>query len=220
VTGPDLPALLVDAPAAARGTLLFAHGAGAPMDSDWMAAATAALVGAGLRVVRFEFPYMAARRTGARRPPPKAETLVPAYRAAIDTVLARFDGPVLIGGKSLGGRVATITAADPLDQRVAGVVALGYPFHPPGAPEKLRLAPLAAARLPVTIVQGERDPFGARAEVEGYDLPAGVAIRWCADGDHDLAPRRASGHTLAGHLDTAAAAAVAALGGTDQSAMS
>nr|WP_126541900.1 alpha/beta family hydrolase [Oharaeibacter diazotrophicus] len=214
------PALLVDAPVVPRGTLVLAHGAGAPMDSAWMASATAALVEAGLRVVRFEFPYMAARRDGARRPPPKADSLVPAWRAALDVVLARFDGPVLIGGKSLGGRVATMTAADPLDPRVVGVVALGYPFHPPGAPEKLRLAPLAAARLPVTIVQGERDPFGNRVEVAGYDLPAGVAIRWCADGDHDLAPRRASGHTLAGHLATATAAAVAALAGTAQSAMS
>lgn len=213
-------ALLVDAPAAPGGTLVLAHGAGAPMDSAWMAAATAALVGAGLRVVRFEFPYMAARRDGVRLPPPRAESLLPAYRAALADVLARFDGPVLIGGKSLGGRVATMTAAAPLDPRVVGVVALGYPFHPPGAPDKLRLAPLAAARLPVTIVQGERDPFGNRGEVEGYDLPTGVAIRWCADGDHDLAPRRASGHTLAGHLDAAAAAVVAALGGTAQSAMS
>ena len=199
---PDL--LRTSPPESVAGTLLLAHGAGAPMDSAWMEALAAALTAEGLAVARFEFAYMAARRTGARKPPPRAETLVAEYRAALATLLAEVEGPVLIGGKSLGGRVATMLAAETLDRRVVAVVAFGYPFHPPGAPDQLRLAPLAASRLPVLIHQGTRDPFGSETEVAGYDLGPGAVVRWYGDGDHDLAPRKASGHSLAGHLASAA----------------
>ncbi|WP_181700801.1 alpha/beta family hydrolase [Chthonobacter albigriseus] len=200
------PDLLVTEPAGEpAGTLLLAHGAGAPMDSATLEAAAAALAGQGVHVVRFEFPYMAARRTGSRRPPPKAETLVDDYRAAVDATLARFGGPLLIGGKSLGGRVSVLAAGTVLDSRVLGVVVYGYPFHPPGKPEATRLAPLSDCRLPVTILQGSRDPFGTAEDVAAYPLPATVTVRWFEDGDHDLKPRKASGRTLSGHLETAAA---------------
>jgi predicted alpha/beta-hydrolase family hydrolase len=206
-----VPDLLVDPPAGEnRATVLLAHGAGAPMDGDAMNGLTAALTAAGFTVARFEFAYMAARRSGARRPPPKAELLVPEYRRAVAAVLACSSGPVVIAGKSLGGRVAVMAAGEPLDPRVVGVAVYGYPFHPPGAPERTRLAPLAAARLPVLVCQGTRDPFGTAEDVAAYALPPHVRVRWFEDGDHDLAPRKASGHTLAGHK-TAAAAAFAAL---------
>lgn len=205
MTGPDL---LVSEPTdSPLGTLLFAHGAGGPMDSDAMNRFAAAVVAERVRVVRFEFPYMAARRTGARKPPPKAETLIPAYRAALVATRGRFDGPLVMGGKSLGGRVAVMTAADlegQTERSPLAVFVLGYPFHPPGKLEATRLAPLNAARLPVVICQGTRDPFGTRDEVGGYPLPATVAIRWMEDGDHDLRPRRASGFSWADHIAAAA----------------
>src|SRR5262245_34082295 len=91
-------------------TILLAHGAGAPMDSASMTATAKALAAAGFRVVRFEFAYMAARRTGQRKPPPRAETVMPEYRAAIAALKAK--GKLIIGGKSMGGRVASMIADD------------------------------------------------------------------------------------------------------------
>jgi hypothetical protein len=111
----------------------------------------------------------------------------------------------LIGGKSLGGRVASLVA-DRLfaDRRISALVCLGYPFHPPGKPERLRTAHLAALVCPTLIIQGERDPFGAREEVESYALSAAIRIHWAADGDHDLGPRGGSGFTRRGNLEAAA----------------
>lgn len=124
---------LIDGPADARLTLLLSHGAGAPMDSAAMSAIARALAGVGLRVARFEFGYMAARRSGLRKPPPRAETLQPEYRAAVAAL--GLDGPMVIGGKSMGGRVASMVADDLHAQgRIAGLLCLGYPFHPPGRP--------------------------------------------------------------------------------------
>ena len=89
-------------------------------------------------------------------------------------------------------------------RRIAGLVCLGYPFHPPGKPEQLRTAHLQAIRCPTLIVQGERDPFGSRAEVEALKLPASIRFVWAGDGDHDLGPRGGSGFTRAGNLAAAA----------------
>ena len=197
---------------AAVGTVLLAHGSGAPMDSPFLERMAAALVGEGLNVARFEFPYMAERRKdGRRRPPPKAETLVDGYRARIEAVLAdaRAVGPLLIGGKSMGGRVSVMVGGLDLGPRVAGVVVYGYPFHPPGQPDALRLAPIEALRLPTLILQGERDEFGARAEIETYAIPAGVEIDWIEDGSHDFGPRGQSPATLKGNIAHAARATAA-----------
>jgi predicted alpha/beta-hydrolase family hydrolase len=120
---------------------------------------------------------------------------------------------LLIGGKSMGGRVASL-CADTLhaERKIAGLVCLGYPFHPPGKPENLRTAHLQTLRCPALIVQGERDPFGGRSEVEGYGLAPSIDVVWIGDGDHDLGPRGGSGFTRAGNL-AAAADAVAAFAG-------
>lgn len=192
----------------ARITILLAHGAGAPMDSASMTATAKALADVGLRVARFEFGYMASRRTAAgRRPPPRAETVMPEYLAAIDD-LGATNGQLFIGGKSMGGRVASMVA-DPLfaARRIAGLVCLGYPFHPPGRPEQLRTEHLINVMTPTLICQGTRDEFGTRDDVAGYGLSAAIKLVWLEDGDHDLKPRKSvSGFSTADHLKTVAEA--------------
>ncbi|GEP53815.1 alpha/beta hydrolase family protein [Reyranella soli] len=193
---------LIDGPAKAKHSILLAHGAGAAMDSPAMNAITKSLADAGFRVARFEFGYMASRRTSAgRKPPPRAETLRPEYVAAIDALKAR--GPLIIGGKSMGGRVASMIADE---HHAAGLLCLGYPFHPVDKPTQLRTAHLADLKTPTLIVQGTRDPFGTREEVAGYELSKAIKILWLEDGDHDLRPRKAvSGFSMADHLKTLAA---------------
>lgn len=198
---------LFNGPDRADVTILLAHGAGAPMDSASMTAAAEALAGAGFRVARFEFDYMAARRTGTgRTPPPKAEKLNPQYLAAIEALGAK--GTLIIGGKSMGGRVASMVADSLFEAgRVQGLLCLGYPFHPPGKPGQLRTAHLADLKTPALIVQGTRDEFGAREEVSAYQLSPAIDLLWLEDGDHDLKPRkRVSGFSAADHLETMAKA--------------
>lgn len=193
-----LPSLL-NGPARARATLILAHGAGAPMDHSFMTTIAEAVAAQGIRVVRFEFPYMAARREG-RRPGPDRE---PVLRDSWAGMVAATGKPArtVIGGKSMGGRFASMVA-DELG--MAGVVCLGYPFHPPGRPDRLRTAHLEALATPALILQGERDTFGTRVEVQGYRLSEQIEVRWFKDGDHSLKPRKASGHTEAEHLAEAA----------------
>ncbi|WP_117193779.1 alpha/beta hydrolase family protein [Rhizobium terrae] len=192
---------LIDGPEVADFTILLAHGAGAPMDSASMTAAAGALAGRDFRVVRFEFDYMAARRkSDDRRPPPKAETLIPEYRTAITELGA--GGRLIIGGKSMGGRVASMVADElHAEGAVAGLLCLGYPFHPPGKPEQLRTQHLKGLKTPALICQGTRDEFGTREEVPGYELSGAIEILWLEDGDHDLKPRKKiSGFSAADHL--------------------
>jgi hypothetical protein len=114
----------------------------------------------GTAVLRFEFAYMARRsETGTRGRVPTAEWLMDEYRGAVAGVPPGT--PLLIGGKSMGGRVASLIADELWAAgRIAGLVCLGYPFHPPKKPEQLRTAHLEGLRCPALIVQGERDPVG------------------------------------------------------------
>lgn len=201
---------LFDGPEDAAITVLLAHGAGAPMDSASMTAAANALAKAGLRVARFEFGYMAARRSeGSRKPPPRAETLNPEYKAAAAQLAAK--GPLIIGGKSMGGRVASMVADELLAAgKIAGLLCLGYPFHPPAKPTQLRTKHLAALKTPTLIVQGTRDEFGTVKEVPNYELSDRIELLWLEDGDHDLKPRKSiSGFSAADHLKTLGDAVVA-----------
>lgn len=187
-------AMIFDGPADARLTLALAHGAGAPMDSPFMDAFAAGVAARGYRVARFEFPYMAERReTDRKRPPDRQPVLLETWR---EVIAALGPGNLVIGGKSMGGRMASLVADD---AGVRGLVCLGYPFHPPGRPEKTRTAHLEALVTPCLIVQGERDPMGTRADVAGYRLAPSITLRWLPDGNHDLKPRKASGHTEAGN---------------------
>ena len=184
-------------------TFLLAHGAGAPMDSSFMTRVAEGLAGRGVAVARFEFGYMAKRwSTGKKYPPPKAEKLIPEFRAAIEAALAAPErvGPLMIGGKSMGGRVAAMTAGEALPEDVVAVACLGYPFHGPGRPEEIRLAPLQGGLLPTLVLQGERDEFGKRAEIEGLDVGTRVRFEWIEDGSHDFGPRGASPATLKGNI--------------------
>lgn len=196
---------LLDGPEAAKVTLLLAHGAGAPMDSPAMNAIAKALANAGLRVARFEFGYMASRRTPAgRKPPPRAEKLIGEYLAAVDALKA--NGALVIGGKSMGGRVASMVADELFAAGgIAGLLCIGYPFHPIGKPDQLRTAHLAGLKAPALIAQGTRDPFGTREEVARFALSTRIELLWLEDGDHDLKPRKGvSGFSAADHLATLA----------------
>ncbi len=199
---------LYDGPEDAPATVMLAHGAGAPMDSKAMTAAAEALAAEGLRVARFEFAYMAARRSGTRKPPPRADRIIGEYLQAVDQLNAT--GPLVIGGKSMGGRVASMAADELFQQgKIAGLMCLGYPFHPPAKPTQLRTAHLEGLQTPALIFQGTRDPFGTFEEVPGYELSASIEIHWLEDGDHDLKPRkRVTGLGAADHLRTMAQKAV------------
>lgn len=199
----DATPSLIDGPSSAPASLLLAHGAGAPMDSPFMAAIATGLAERGWRVVRFEFPYMAHMRlTGQRRAPDRLPNLLEAFRQQVALEAgATPQQPLFIGGKSMGGRVASLLA-DEL-AAVRGCLCLGYPFHPPGKPEQLRTEHLEALRTPTLILQGERDSFGRRGEVESYSLSPAIALQWIPSGDHSFKPTRSSGHTEAGNWQAA-----------------
>jgi predicted alpha/beta-hydrolase family hydrolase len=199
---------ITSGPSDAQAHIMLAHGAGAPMTSPFMETIARLLNERGLSVSRFEFEYMAMRREdGRRRPPPRAEKLVPEYEQAVRALRAQAPAgqKLIIGGKSMGGRVASLAAGELFAAGIVdGLVCLGYPFHPPGKPENLRTSHLADLRCPALVVQGERDPFGTRPEVETYALSAAIRLTWAGDGDHDLGPRGGSGFTRAGNLALAA----------------
>jgi uncharacterized protein len=189
--------LLFDGPDGGSPILVLAHGAGAPMDSPFMTGVTERLAAMGHRVARFEFPYMARRRAeGTKRPPDRQPILLDSWRK----VIGHFGGPenVVIGGKSMGGRMASLIAAE---MPVRGLLCLGYPFHPPGKPAKTRTEHLAALDVPGLILQGTRDPFGRPDEIAAYQLSDRTTVHWIEDGDHDLKPRKSSGRDHAAALD-------------------
>ncbi|QTS89061.1 alpha/beta hydrolase [Ectopseudomonas khazarica] len=188
-------------PQAATATLILAHGAGAAMDSPFMQRMAQGLAARGVRVVRFEFAYMAQRRVdGRKRPPNPQAQLLQQWRDVHAQVRQRVAGPLAIGGKSMGGRMASLLA-DELG--AAALVCLGYPFYAAGKPEKPRVAHLAELRTPTLIVQGERDALGNREAVAAYALSSAIDLHWLAAADHDLKPLKASGYTHEQHLDTA-----------------
>ncbi|VVO11633.1 alpha/beta family hydrolase [Pseudomonas fluorescens] len=183
-------------------TLILAHGAGAPMDSGFMHDMAARLAGHGVNVLRFEFPYMAQRRLdGGKRPPNPAPKLLECWREVYALVRRHVAGRLAIGGKSMGGRMASLLA----DELAAdALVCLGYPFYAVGKPEKPRVAHLAELKTPTLIVQGERDALGNRAAVEGYELVPSIEVYWLAAADHDLKPLKVSGFSHEQHLQSAA----------------
>jgi hypothetical protein len=209
VTAPDI---LFDGAQGAPLTVALAHGAGAPMDSSFMAAFAEGLAARGFRAARFEFPYMAERRrSGRKRPPDRAPVLMETWRAVVE---ALGHERLVVGGKSLGGRMASMIAgaAEDGDAPLRGLVCLGYPFHAPGRLGSPRIDHLKTLRTPALILQGSRDPFGAAAEVATYGLSAAIQVQWLEDGDHGFKPRKASGRTERQNRDAALDAIAAFLG--------
>jgi len=192
---------LTDGPASAPPTLILAHGAGAPMDSEFMNVVARGIAAEGVRVLRFEFPYMRGRREGGKaRPPDREPVLLESWRQAVRECGA---AKPFIGGKSMGGRMASMVA-DELE--VAGLVCLGYPFHPPGRPERTRTAHLEGLRTPALIVQGTNDTFGTRDDVAGYVLSPAIQMHWLDGGNHDLrAPGKKRDETWGEVIRTVAA---------------
>ncbi|MFA0412827.1 alpha/beta fold hydrolase [Vibrio renipiscarius] len=177
---------------------IFAHGAGAGMDHAFMQQVAMGLVAKGIRVVRFNFPYMVQRaELGTKRPPDRAPKLLEAF----EHIIAQYaDKPVVIGGKSMGGRMASLLSEHPL---VAGIACLGFPFHPPGKQEKYKGEHLASLAKPCLILQGERDTFGKREEFAQFAFSPSIRSSFLPDGDHGFKPRKRSGFTEQGNIDLA-----------------
>lgn len=182
--------------------LLLAHGAGAPADSPFMDQLAADLAALGVAVWRFEFPYMQKRREdGRKRPPDRQQRLLECFREMIAMARDRLPpgGRLVIGGKSMGGRMATLIASDPeMRASCSGVVCFGYPFHPPGKPDRWRTDHFADLWCPALIIQGTRDPFGKPDEVTGrldgqFSCP--VRVQWLDGGNHDFLPPKRLGVT-------------------------
>jgi len=191
----DLPELLINGGDNPDKTIVLAHGAGAAMDSPFMEFFAENLAGGNFKVVRFEFPYMALRRQqGGKKPPDRAPVLMATWHAVIDH-LGRDN--LIIGGKSMGGRYASMTAceAEANGNPVTGVIALGYPFHAPGKPEKTRTEHLQNLQTPMLICQGTRDSLGSFEDVKNYHLGNSIQFNWLEDGDHGFKPRKKSGRT-------------------------
>ena len=207
--------LIWDGSPQAKWTLILAHGAGASMHSEYMRYFAAELARQGIQVGRFNFPYMVtAIETQRRRPPDRAPKLLAAWHEIIERVRERLaavgsDQRLAIGGKSMGGRIASMSTNH---EGVDALVCLGYPFHPPAKKDKLRIEHLPDIKVPTMILQGERDTFGTRTEVRSYRLPRRIKMRWLTDGDHSFKPRKRSGVTQTENWDMAIKSIIGFLG--------
>ena len=180
-------------------TFVFAHGAGAGQNSEFMQLMAEGIAKQNINVLRFNFAYMQlAEELGKRRPPDRADKLLVHFKMLLSEIDSQL--PLFIGGKSMGGRMASMLLQE---SRALGCICMGYPFHPPGKPEKLRTEHLLAIEKPVLILQGERDTFGTRQEIGLFNLSAQVQVDYLADGDHSFKPRKASGFTLEDNLNLA-----------------
>ncbi len=195
--------VMVDRPEGRESELVIvlAHGAGAPMDSPFMNDVARGLAAGSFRVVRFEFPYMQEYRKTRRRARPDSPAVLEDCWARV----VEQEGPaarLVIGGKSMGGRIASMVA-DRLG--VKGLVCMGYPFHPTGRPGILRVSHLKELKTPTLILQGERDSLGSREETGGYTLSPSIEVVFLPDGDHSFKPRKSSGRTYEQNLQQAIA---------------
>lgn len=189
----------VDAPV----RILLAHGAGAGMEHAFLAELSRLLAGPDIEVVRFNFPYMSKRALdGKRRPPDRQPVLLDHWYQMIKA----FAHPRLfLAGKSMGGRMAAELYQESEDEmNAAGLLILGYPFHPPANPDRWRGEVLKQIKTPTLLLQGERDTFGTRAELTDFPFSSAVSVHWLTDGDHGFKPRKSSGASEQGNLCQAA----------------
>ncbi|MFM4718309.1 alpha/beta family hydrolase [Aeromonas bivalvium] len=195
-----MPDLIREGAADAPMRILLAHGAGAGMEHSFLAELSRLLAGPEIEVVRFNFPYMSKRaQDGRRRPPDRQPVLLDHWRQMVQ----QFAHPRLyLAGKSMGGRMAAEIADE---VNAAGLLVLGYPFHPPAKPDAWRGEVLKTIATPTLLLQGERDSFGSRLDLADFPFCARVDVRWLTDGDHGFKPRKASGLTESDNLAQAAA---------------
>jgi len=182
-----------------RLSIVLAPGAGAGMGSSFMEQVARSLAAESLRVVRFDFPYMQeAGQTGRRGRPDAPAVLEQTWLQVVEQL--GEPSRLVIGGKSMGGRIASMVA----DRAgVKGLVCLGYPFHPAGRPQVLRVAHLKGLKTPALFLQGERDALGSRSEIAVYELSPAIRLVFLADGDHSFKPRKSSGRTYEENLGQA-----------------
>jgi uncharacterized protein len=208
-TAPPLSALRYAAADPDAPVLALAHGAGAGQRSPFMSAFAEAMRARGVTTVTFDFPYIQHRRRAPDRPP----VLEAAWRAVVDgitvrlkadttgnTVRLRADTTLVIGGKSMGGRIASHVLADPAHPLpgIRGLVLLGYPLHPPGQPDRPRVAHLPHLATPTLVVQGSHDSFGAEDEVRQAFNAVPAPVEWLVvpGGDHSFKVPRRAGPTM------------------------
>jgi predicted alpha/beta-hydrolase family hydrolase len=190
---------------AGRGLLVLAHGAGADQRHRVMTRLADGIAARGVDVVTFNFLYTDERR----RTPDRAPVLEQTWTAVVEAIASDLPARtrLVVGGKSMGGRIASQVLAKPPASpawtRVSGLVLLGYPLHPPGQPDRLRTAHLPAVRVPILLVHGTRDAFGTREEVEPVflSLPVRVDVAFIERGDHGFAVPKSTGLTEAAVLD-------------------
>ena len=192
-----------------RCIIILAHGAGAPMDSSFMDLLAESLDEQGIASVRFEFPYMVKRRLdGKKRPPDRQPGLLACFSEVLAQVRAEVGNQcaVLIGGKSMGGRMASLLASE-RPEGISGVVGYGYPFHPPGKLDKWRTEHFPALQCPFLVIQGTRDPFGSYQQIEDYGHLAGLSrLVWLQGGNHDFQPLKKQPESQAQLIASAAQA--------------
>lgn len=184
--------VLEDGSSGARAVIVLAHGAGAGMRSDFMEFQAAALADAGLLCLRFEFPYMQA----GKKAPDKAAVLEDAWREVAGEARSRAgDRPLVLGGKSMGGRIASQAVA--AGATADGLVYHGYPLHPPGRPERVRKAHLPDVKVPMLFVEGTRDPFCPLTTLDEVIAETGVdaTVAVIDGGDHSFKVRASSGRS-------------------------
>lgn len=212
----------LDGPAGSAWLLVLAPGAGAPADSDLMGGLAAAISAAGVRVLRFDFPYQVrARAEGKRKPPDRPGVLTATWRAAIAYAGHRLrPAHLAVGGKSMGGRYATLVLADSagggeaLARRVEACVLIGYPLHPPGKPDRERAGHLSAMRVPALFVSGTRDSLAGIEAMRRVVEPLSQArLHEIGEADHDFRVPKRSGRTRADVIAEIAAATGDFLGG-------
>lgn len=182
----------VDRPSGAHSLLFFANGAGADMHSDFMSFVGDGLAASGVAVCRFNFIYQEKGRKTPDRQPLLEET----FLAVVDEVSKDWSGPVALGGKSMGGRIASHLAAN--GEVADGLIFFGYPLHPPGRPERVRDQHLHDVKVPMLFIEGTRDPFCPLDTLDKVraDLPSESEVKVIDDGDHSFKVRKASGRTL------------------------
>jgi uncharacterized protein len=197
--GAEVTALHYVAATPARATLVLAHGAGTDQRHRAMTTLSAGIATHGVDVVTFNFLYTEQRR----RAPDRGPVLEQTWTAVMEDLAGRLPAGhrLVIGGKSMGGRIASMVLAHPPTTpawtRVSGLVLLGYPLHPPGKPEQPRTAHLPAIRVPVRLVHGTRDAFGTREEIEPVfqALPTRVDFDFIERGDHSFNVPKSTGLT-------------------------